>query len=92
MKKQFILIFLIKWNILFTLIVFAIHAINSTVHEFPKFNCRGKFKIVANKHHGLKTTYDEKIGKKWKNMQSLNSDLDLEEIPLIAKKFKLHPD
>ena len=72
--------------------IFAIHVVNPTVQEFSEFNCRGKLKVVANKHHELKATYDVKVGRKLKRMVALNGDLDHGGMPLIGRKFELQPN
>ena len=57
--------------------VFVIHAINPTIWEFLEFNCKGKLKVVVNKHHGLKATYEVKMGKKLKKTVALCEDLKI---------------
>ena len=67
--------------------MFTIHTINPTVQEFSEFNCRGKLIVAANQHDRLKTTYDVKMGNNLKKMVALNGNLDLEEMPQIAKSL-----
>ena len=72
--------------------MFTIHTINPTVQEVSEFNCRGELIVAENQHDRLKTTYDVKMGNNLKKMVALNGNLDLEEMPQIAKKFELHPN
>ena len=69
--------------------MFVIYTINLFVREFSESNYRGKLKIVATKHHGLKVTYDVKMDKKLKKVIIYSGDLDPGEISSIARKFEL---
>ena len=69
----------------------VIHAINPTVQEFSKLNCKDKLEVVVNKNHGLSATYDVKMSTMLKKMVIFNSDLDPERMPKFVRKFELHP-
>ncbi|XP_027062008.1 uncharacterized protein [Coffea arabica] len=72
--------------------VFAIHATNPSVQEFSEFDCKDKFKIAANKYHGMKALYEVKKSRKLKKMVAFNDYLDPREMSLNARKSELHPD
>ncbi|XP_027090181.2 uncharacterized protein [Coffea arabica] len=72
--------------------VFAIHATNPSVQEFSEFACMGKFKVAANKYHGMKAIHEVKMGKKLRKNIALNGYLDPEGEPPITRKIELYPN
>ena len=57
------------------------------MQEFSEFNCRDKFKVAANKCHGMKAIYEVKIGRKLKKMIVLIDYLDPRGMSSIAKNL-----
>ncbi|XP_071904285.1 uncharacterized protein [Coffea arabica] len=72
--------------------VFAIHAIDPSVQEFSEFASRNKFKIAANKYHGMKAIHEVKKRRKLRKKIALNGYLDLGGGLLITRKIGLHPN